>query len=76
LAFHWEDWEFWDQFLAPSPAAQHRLSAGMVLNLSFGRTQGDLLELLVLAVATQGLNLCPFQELHAKGHAGFFKGAH
>jgi hypothetical protein len=48
----------------------------MVLNLSFCRTQGDLLELLAVAVATEGLNLCPLQELHAKGHAGFFKGPH
>jgi hypothetical protein len=48
----------------------------MVLHFSFGGAQADLLELLTVAVATQGLNLCPFQELHAKGHAGFFKGAH
>jgi hypothetical protein len=44
----------------------------MVLHLSFGGAQGDLLELLAVAVATQGLHLGSFQELHAKGHAGLF----
>jgi hypothetical protein len=46
----------------------------MMLHLPFGGAQGDLLELLAVAVATEGLHLCPFQELHAKGHAGLFPG--
>jgi hypothetical protein len=48
----------------------------MVLHLSFGGLQGDLLELLAVAVTTEGLHLCPLQELHAKGHTGFFEGPH
>jgi hypothetical protein len=48
----------------------------MMLHLPFGGAQGDLLELLAVAVATEGLHLGSFQELHAKGHAGLFQGPH
>jgi hypothetical protein len=48
----------------------------MVLDLSFSGVQGDLMKLVGLAVATESLNLCPLQKLHAKGDAGFFKGSH
>jgi hypothetical protein len=48
----------------------------MVLHFSFGGAQDDLLELLVVAVAIELLNVCSFHELHAKGHACLFKGAH
>jgi hypothetical protein len=48
----------------------------MVLHLSFSGAQADLLELLAVAVATEGLNLCPLQELHTEGDAGFFQGPH
>jgi hypothetical protein len=37
----------------------------MVLDLSFSGLQGDFMKLEGLAVATEGLNVCPLQELNA-----------
>jgi hypothetical protein len=48
----------------------------MVLHLSFSGAQADLLELLAVAVATQGLHLGSFQDRHTEGDAGFFQGPH
>jgi hypothetical protein len=36
----------------------------MVLDLSFSCLQGDLMKLVGFAVATEGLNVCPLQELN------------